>query len=334
MDEEVTGQHTAADRSNDRTENDPHRSDADSIFSIAPFALLETDANARILAASAAAERLMQLPPGSLRGTALSDFIPREERTAFRTHIANALNDPAGTSWCTQLSPGLGGRIYVRLSITASRSREADRLRWLIEDLTPSRVALLQEKRLAREREARLRAERAAGRFVLLAETSNRLAGAIDGEQAMRSIAECLLPDFADICEIDLADANGATGRHVFVGHDRNGNGTRAAGVARPATTGQLARSMTASLASGGRMFGSLTIGRLPSREAFEDDDFTMLRAMCAQLAAKLDAAARRGRDPRKGRPSHTGRPEVIDGGPGADRRNGADRRRSNATLA
>jgi hypothetical protein len=333
MAEEVTVQETEATPPDTLTDTPIRRSDPESIFTIAPFALLETDSAGRVFAASAAAERMMQIPPGSLRGRRLHEFVPPEEKALFGQYLAHGLEDAAGAVWCTQLLPGLGGRLYVRLTVTASRGD--GRLRWLIEDLTPSRVALLQEKRLAKERQARSRAESAAARFELLAETAVRLAGEAGAEQSLRRFAECLLPELADICEVDLADANGGAGRPVFVGRDPNGNpAASGAGPTRNVPSGRLAHSMTASLASGGRMFGALTVGRLPSRAAFEDDDFTMLRAMGAQLAARLSAESANARGSRGVGSRRGGRHEIIERRIGDDRRDGGDRRTTRATLA
>jgi hypothetical protein len=68
---------------------------------------------------------------------------------------------------------------------------------------------------------------------------------------------------------------------------------------------------MTASLASGGRMFGTLTVGRLPARATFEDDDFRMLRAMCAHLAARLSAESATASEGRRHGPRDGGRHET-----------------------
>ena len=78
------------------------------------------------------------------------------------------------------------------------------------------------QRLLARERQARLEAERATERLDFLAEASYVLAGSLDYDEALKRVAELAVPLLADWCAVDVLAADGALERLAVVHKDPN----------------------------------------------------------------------------------------------------------------
>jgi PAS domain S-box-containing protein len=69
------------------------------LFALAPEAYLVTDSYGIIMEANAAAGRLLEVSPESLRGKALDLFIPMEQRRVFRGRLGTMAAGTERTTW-------------------------------------------------------------------------------------------------------------------------------------------------------------------------------------------------------------------------------------------
>ncbi len=89
------------------------------LFEFAPDGYLVTDPYGTITEANRAAVELLRSASGILPGKALADFIPVEQRKAFRERLIALIADGGAQrqGWRGRLQPGSGAELVVELSV-------------------------------------------------------------------------------------------------------------------------------------------------------------------------------------------------------------------------
>ncbi len=101
--------------------------------------------------------------------------------------------------------PLVAGNHLLGVMVGFFREPMRDEVSETIGHLAALGAAALNDARLVgQEREARAVADRARGRFELLARVSERLARSLNLEVVAQDVADALVPDFADWCVVDL----------------------------------------------------------------------------------------------------------------------------------
>jgi PAS domain S-box-containing protein len=217
------------------------------LFEFAPDGYLVTDPEGMIREANYAAASLLGVEARFLAGKPLVNFLPAEERRAFRTEILRLQRATLLQVWGVRVQPRGGAPFHAALTGGAVRDTTGrlQGLRWLIRDISDHQRAMeqirslndtleqrvqertaqleaaLQSRRqlLARERNARAEAEEAQRRLVFLAGASSLLSSSLECPEALTRLAELVVPYLADWCALDLVEGDGIL-RRVAVAPD------------------------------------------------------------------------------------------------------------------
>ncbi|MGH7999637.1 MAG: PAS domain-containing sensor histidine kinase [Brasilonema sp.] len=124
------------------------------LFDFAPDGYLVTNIEGKILEANHAAAQLLNISKSFLIGKPLINFIPEEERRAFRTQVLRLSDMERIQEWEIRLQPRKGHIFYASLSVTTVRDdrplggsllehRQGKPLgwRWLVRDITSRKQA-------------------------------------------------------------------------------------------------------------------------------------------------------------------------------------------------
>jgi len=152
---------------------------------------------------------------GEVMSTGRSLFFPEFELDQMRGMTASVYRPFVGSfgTHSLLLAPLVArGRVFGTLA--AGRTRGSERFREedrrLFDDLAGQAGLAIENALLyEREREARRAAELARERLTLLADASTILGTSLDVEGTVESLARLVVPSFADLCVVDLVDADG-----------------------------------------------------------------------------------------------------------------------------
>lgn len=113
------------------------------LFDFAPDGYLVTNTEGKILEGNQAAAQLLNISKSFLVGKALVNFIPEEERRAFRTQLLQLSQMQRIQEWEIRLQPRKGNIFDASLSVTTVLASENKLLglRWLVRDITSRKQA-------------------------------------------------------------------------------------------------------------------------------------------------------------------------------------------------
>ncbi|MBW4632396.1 MAG: PAS domain S-box protein [Iphinoe sp. HA4291-MV1] len=113
------------------------------LFDFAPDGYLVTNTEGKILEANRAAAALLNLSKSFLIGKPLINFIPEQERRAFRTQLIQLSDKERMQEWEICLQQRKGHLFDASLSVTTVRDRQGKLLgwRWLVRDITSRKQA-------------------------------------------------------------------------------------------------------------------------------------------------------------------------------------------------
>jgi PAS domain S-box-containing protein len=140
-------------------------------------------------------------------------------RQGFARHLVTGKSTILGTRLEISAMRADGREFPVELTVSRDPASEPPVFIGFIRDITERRRA--EDERaelLARERQARIEAERGQERLSLLAEASKALAGSLDYKTTLANVARLAVPGLADWCVVDALDADGVI-RRVSVAH-------------------------------------------------------------------------------------------------------------------
>ncbi len=136
------------------------------LFDFAPDAYLVTDNNSKIVEANCAAANLLKVPQNLLQGKLLINFIPLEERHAFRFLLLQLCEIEEMLEREITLKPRKGNNINSSISVTTIRDNQGNPLgwRWLVRDITARKQAeeqlrLIQLENLQLQEAARIKTQ-------------------------------------------------------------------------------------------------------------------------------------------------------------------------------
>ncbi|WP_017318278.1 PAS domain-containing sensor histidine kinase [Mastigocladopsis repens] len=113
------------------------------LFEFAPDGYFVTDTYGKILEANRAAAILLNISKKFLIGKPLSNFIPQEERSAFREQLLRLCDLERLQEWEIRLEQRKGHIFDASLNVTTVRDREGKPTawRWLVRDITARKQA-------------------------------------------------------------------------------------------------------------------------------------------------------------------------------------------------
>lgn len=113
------------------------------LFDLAPDGYIVTDADGKILEANSSASTLLNISKKYLIGKLFINFIPEEERRAFRSQLVQLCDQERMQEWEINIQSRQDGRFYASLSVSSIRDNEGKIIgwRWLIRDITERKLA-------------------------------------------------------------------------------------------------------------------------------------------------------------------------------------------------
>lgn len=168
----------------------------------APLGVVVTDLGQRVLACNGAAVDLLRLPP-AVHGSLLTDLFPDADELTRLVTVATSSD--ATDPWPELTLRGPGGS---RLDVSAARTRLEDGrdvVMLLVGDAT-ARFQAEQERDML------------SGQVAMMGRVSELVLGTPDPEDALRLIADQVVPTLGDWVAMHLYDERGAT-RHVVTRH-------------------------------------------------------------------------------------------------------------------
>ncbi|MEW6498470.1 MAG: PAS domain-containing protein [Cyanobacteriota bacterium] len=108
------------------------------LFELMPDAYLVTDAQGKILEANRAAATLLNIEPSSLQGKLLINFIPLDNRSAFRSQLAQMQQRDWVQSYTISLQPRQEESMDTSVTVAPVRDSLGKllSLRWILRDIT------------------------------------------------------------------------------------------------------------------------------------------------------------------------------------------------------
>lgn len=188
------------------------------LFEAAPDAIIIVNDEGRIVLANSQTETLFGYSRDELLGQTIECLLPERFRGAHQRHRTNYVENPHTRPM------GIGLELYARrrdgtefpteISLSPVQTKSGLLVTAIIRDVTHRKEAEAERNRLLElEREARAKAEAAEQRAAFLAEASEILAGSLDYETTLRSVARLMVPYLADWCSIDLRRPDGSVER-------------------------------------------------------------------------------------------------------------------------
>ncbi len=113
------------------------------LFDCAPDGYLVTDTDGKIIEANRAATNQIKVPKKFLIGKPLSNYIPEEERRAFRTQLLQLRRMEQIQEWEIRLQPRHGNEFDCSINLTTVYDDQGNLLgwRWLLRDITARKQA-------------------------------------------------------------------------------------------------------------------------------------------------------------------------------------------------
>jgi PAS domain S-box-containing protein len=120
------------------------------LFDFAPDGYLVTDAAGIISEANRAAAAMLAVPQAGLRGKPLVVFVPRKERQAFHTRLAQLPQHRGVQEWEVRLQPRQGGPFYAAITVAGVYERQGKMVgvRWLLRDISVHKALSASVERL------------------------------------------------------------------------------------------------------------------------------------------------------------------------------------------
>ena len=158
------------------------------LFDEAPDAYLVTDEAGVVHEANNAAERMLQIDRGRLRGKPLAAMVDENFRRAFRLMLDLRCGAPEHIEFDTTIHPRGGTPIDVAVRIRRRQGPGTPELRWILRDVTAQRRAEAELRQANTQLEARVAERTAALRILMQQERDAREAA----ERANRAKSEFL----------------------------------------------------------------------------------------------------------------------------------------------
>jgi len=113
------------------------------LFDCAPDGYLVTDPDGKIIEANRAATNQIKVPKKFLIGKPLSNYIPEEERRAFRSQLLQLRSMEQIQGWEIRLQPRHGNQFDCSINLTTMCDDQGNLLgwRWLLRDITARKQA-------------------------------------------------------------------------------------------------------------------------------------------------------------------------------------------------
>lgn len=113
------------------------------LFDFAPDAYLVTNIAGKILEANRAATKLLKISQKYLQGKFLINFIPENQRRAFRSQLMRLHEIKQIQDWEIRMQTREGGEFDAAISVTTVCDREGNPKgwRWLVRDITARKQA-------------------------------------------------------------------------------------------------------------------------------------------------------------------------------------------------
>ncbi|QDL11758.1 PAS domain-containing sensor histidine kinase [Brasilonema octagenarum UFV-E1] len=139
--EELHQQNEQLNIANQQAENERQR--YQELFDFAPDGYLVTNTDGKILQANQAATQLLNISKSFLIGKALVNFVPEEERRAFRNQFSGLSDIGRMQEWEIRLQARQGNIFDASLSVTPvfAPQDKFQGLRWLVRDITSRKQA-------------------------------------------------------------------------------------------------------------------------------------------------------------------------------------------------
>lgn len=175
-------------------------------------AIVAVDEEGRIRLFNEGAERIFGYDREEVLGGPLSVLIPEGLRGVHRDHLREFARSPVQARPMSDRAGVVGRRkggeefpaeaSIAKVEVGGSRLYTA-----VLRDVTERREAERERERLlARERQARWRAERAERRTHFLSEASMSLSRTLDVDATLQALAELAVPELGDICVVDVTE--------------------------------------------------------------------------------------------------------------------------------
>jgi PAS domain S-box-containing protein len=177
--------------------------------SIRDYAVFMLDAEGRIATWNPGAQRLKQWRADEIIGKHFSVFYPevdiRAGKPARELEVASREGRIEDEGWRLRKD---GSRFWASVVISAIRDQDGQLLGFskVTRDLTDQKQAEEERVRLAEEQQARKAAQESEERFRFLAEASAILGSSLDYEATLQTVADLVVPRYADWCVVDVLE--------------------------------------------------------------------------------------------------------------------------------
>ena len=181
----------------------------DSVLENLPIMMFVKNAKTlRFVEINRAGEELLGYSRAEILGKTDHDLFPKTEAEFFQSHDRQVLNCKNTVNICEEPVTTKSGIRYLRTKKIPITNATGDPIFILgiSEDITEAKAAEQREIHLAQEQAARAEAEKSAARLKLLSEAGAALNSALDLKPRLEAFANYLTTDFADWCEVILAE--------------------------------------------------------------------------------------------------------------------------------
>jgi PAS domain S-box-containing protein len=263
--------------------------------SIRDYAVFMLDETGHIATWSPGAESLKQWKASEIIGRHFSIFYPEEDiragKPARELEIAASDGRVEDEGWRLRKD---GSRFWASVVISAIRDERGKLVGFskVTRDLTARKEAEAERLRLAEERQARTAAEGSEERFRFLAEASALLASTLDYESTLQSVADIVVPRYADWCVVHVLEEGRIV--PVAVAHEDPSKVEMARELQRrwPARLDSLNGSATVLRTGKSELYPEIP-DELLARMAYDEEHLSLARALKLRSALIVPLSAR-----------------------------------------
>lgn len=207
----------------------PPASHHEAIVQLAIDAIISIDEAHRIVLFNRGAEIIFGYQASEVLGQSLTMLLPEHAREVHESHVRRFATSGVGARLMSERDPVEGrrknGELFpAEVAISHVRSGGRSIFTAMLRDISERRQAEAERRDLlAREREARTKAERISARAALLVRAGEALDRSLDYETTLASLSGFCVPALGVLCVIDLFADDGSV-RRVAVSHDSDGS--------------------------------------------------------------------------------------------------------------
>ena len=266
------------------------------VASVQDYAIFMLDTTGHVASWNLGAQRIKGYRADEILGRHFSVFYTPQDREdgkpARVLAEASAAGRWEGEGWRVRRD---GSWFWANVVVTALRRPDGELVGFakVTRDLTERRRAEQERLQLAQAEAARIAAEAAGARLTLLNDAAALLASSLDYEETLPQVARRLVPEFADLCRVEILDPSGVAHPLATVGRDpalemaaTELGASYPRDPSKPSPAG-----FTLTLAARGQRFGAMTFGRAPGGEQFSPQDLALAQELTSRAAIAIDNA-------------------------------------------